>query len=870
MAKQTNEDILRQIQKEGGSKAQQQVAEALAQIEAEQAAAAEEVKRVKEEQRKSILTKKDVREIFDDMYSKKETQRNKELRKILVDSFKEMYDAAEKKRVATSPQGDGQLSDDLANDYKRDAEDTRYGVNSVAQVTRDNNNLLQQQIQLQTRGITLLSSIEQIVRSQGGLFGGRGPSIVPGPVAKTPTANVVRNAAVIGGAGVAAASVASQGARPTSSSSAPPPSGPTPTSPPPSSAPSSSRTPVTATTASSKEKKSLEFNSDRLSFKSKSIVFEVDKLTIDAKDVKRSEMQQLKARTDQQTKAAGGSTSSVTPASANATSTSTGAAATGGASGSVSSTPGSTTNTGAGTSAITPGMGAAKAAGSSENAKKALAFFKSKGWTDEQAAAIVGNLQQESGGNLDPGAVGDGGKAMGIAQWHADRRALFKQATGKDFSQSAFEDQLAFVDWELHNTERAAGAALKNTKSLQEAAMVVDRQYERSKGTELNQRIANAGALVGAAASTSSSTTASQTTAPTQAASVTGANPKEKDRLDQRDREDMQWGQEHTAAVNASAIQDPMRRMVEKQQAAMHEESGKPKPPAAAVAARVTNTKAAKPPAPKSTTKTIEIDDPNWDRHAKSRAMFQKAQDMAARGENDTAAFFAADKQRQLELSMSPPKIKKTITVAAPKPKPVKAMPTRVPDILAPTVGNSLWAGKDPAAEQAQEGAAAATAFRAQVEKNAERDQALRTADMLDQDTRDTYGPKVAAERQQLETTRTNDIRQQAGETISHIGPPVPKPDGTTTGRALTPRNAALAIQGPEASAEAAQAASDARSYQVDAYAPKTTEQEKDKTGGGDPKTKAPTPSNGGDDWLSHYFPYLFGKKDPALAVGSK
>jgi hypothetical protein len=228
---------------------------------------------------------------------------------------------------------------------------------------------------------------------------------------------------------------------------------------------------------------------------------------------------------------------------------------------------------------------------------------------------------------------------------------------------------------------------------------------------------------------------------------------------------------------------------------------------------------------------------------------------------------------------MKPPKIKKTITVAAPKPKPVKpkpvkAMPPRVPDILAPTVGNSLWAGKDPPAEQAQEGAAAATAFRSQVEKYAERDQALRTAlrtaYMLDQDTRNTSGPKVAAERHQLETTRTNDILQQAGQTISQIGPPVPKLDGTTTGRSLTPRNAALAIQGPEASAEAAQAASDLRSYQVDAYLPKTTEQEKDKTGGGDPKTKAPTPSNGGDDWLSHYFPYLFGKKDPALAVGSK
>ena len=127
--------------------------------------------------------------------------------------------------------------------------------------------------------------------------------------------------------------------------------------------------------------------------------------------------------------------------------------------------------------------------------EEAMAFFESKGWTKEQAAGIVGNLMVESGLRTD--IEGDGGDAYGIAQWHPDRQAKFKEYSGKDIRESNFQEQLEFVNWELNNTEKSAGDALRATSSATDAAAIVDAQYERSAGTMLAQRQANAAALAG-------------------------------------------------------------------------------------------------------------------------------------------------------------------------------------------------------------------------------------------------------------------------------------------------------------------------------------------------------------------------------------
>jgi hypothetical protein len=59
--------------------------------------------------------------------------------------------------------------------------------------------------------------------------------------------------------------------------------------------------------------------------------------------------------------------------------------------------------------------------GKDEKIKQAIAFYKSKGFSDTGAAYMVGNLLQESG--LRPDAVGDNGKAFGLAQWRIDQAA---------------------------------------------------------------------------------------------------------------------------------------------------------------------------------------------------------------------------------------------------------------------------------------------------------------------------------------------------------------------------------------------------------------------------------------------------------------
>lgn len=109
----------------------------------------------------------------------------------------------------------------------------------------------------------------------------------------------------------------------------------------------------------------------------------------------------------------------------------------------------------------------------------AMDYFSSRGWSKEQAAGLVANLETESHGNI--GAKGDSGAAFGIGQWHPDRQAAFRQVFGKDIHQSTLQEQLAFVDWEMNNTEARAGAALKRATTAQGAGAAVSRYYERPR-----------------------------------------------------------------------------------------------------------------------------------------------------------------------------------------------------------------------------------------------------------------------------------------------------------------------------------------------------------------------------------------------------
>jgi hypothetical protein len=146
---------------------------------------------------------------------------------------------------------------------------------------------------------------------------------------------------------------------------------------------------------------------------------------------------------------------------------------------------------------------AANGAGLSSSANYAMTYFVSRGWTPAQAAGIVGNLQAESGKNLSLTAVGDGGKALGIAQWHPNRRIVYERTFGKPWSETTFEDQLGFIQWELNNFDNVsgnlnknAGTAIRNSNTAAQAATIFDAQYERSSGAHRQKRIDNAEALL--------------------------------------------------------------------------------------------------------------------------------------------------------------------------------------------------------------------------------------------------------------------------------------------------------------------------------------------------------------------------------------
>jgi len=132
----------------------------------------------------------------------------------------------------------------------------------------------------------------------------------------------------------------------------------------------------------------------------------------------------------------------------------------------------------------------------SDSSKQAMDHFMSKkggGFTKEQASGLVGNLQAESGKNLDTTATGDGGKAKGIAQWHPDRQAEFTKFSGKDIGDSSLQDQLDFTTHELTNgNEKRAGLKLRESKTPEESAIAVDKYYERSSGEHRDKRIQNA------------------------------------------------------------------------------------------------------------------------------------------------------------------------------------------------------------------------------------------------------------------------------------------------------------------------------------------------------------------------------------------
>lgn len=112
-----------------------------------------------------------------------------------------------------------------------------------------------------------------------------------------------------------------------------------------------------------------------------------------------------------------------------------------------------------------------------------IQFFITKGLTREQAAGIVGNLEQESG--LKHNAVGDNGQSYGLAQFHKERRdALFT----KYGNNPTDIQQLEFIWEELNSTESEALRALRAARTIEAATDAICDRYERPSAQYANKR----------------------------------------------------------------------------------------------------------------------------------------------------------------------------------------------------------------------------------------------------------------------------------------------------------------------------------------------------------------------------------------------
>lgn len=115
------------------------------------------------------------------------------------------------------------------------------------------------------------------------------------------------------------------------------------------------------------------------------------------------------------------------------------------------------------------------------DAKTAYDFFVSQGLSPGAATGVVGNLLAESG--LSTTIRGDGGKAVGIAQWHPDRFAVLKSwAAARGLDPYALGTQLRFARYEAGT---AAGgnvwSKLLGVKDAVTASALWMRLFERPK-----------------------------------------------------------------------------------------------------------------------------------------------------------------------------------------------------------------------------------------------------------------------------------------------------------------------------------------------------------------------------------------------------
>ena len=134
-----------------------------------------------------------------------------------------------------------------------------------------------------------------------------------------------------------------------------------------------------------------------------------------------------------------------------------------------------------------------------DRAKYAMRVLTELGWTDFQAAALVGQFMQESYADLRTNVWGDKKTAFGIGQWrdnydrttgvHSPGRLtdLLQFANDRKRPIDDLDTQIRFADWELRKgSEKGVGKRLTASKNIDEALEAAI-GYERDrKSTRLN------------------------------------------------------------------------------------------------------------------------------------------------------------------------------------------------------------------------------------------------------------------------------------------------------------------------------------------------------------------------------------------------
>ncbi|MFN3953210.1 MAG: phage tail tip lysozyme [Pararhodobacter sp.] len=127
----------------------------------------------------------------------------------------------------------------------------------------------------------------------------------------------------------------------------------------------------------------------------------------------------------------------------------------------------------------------------------AFGRFLELGYEPREAAALVGNLMQESGPGLNTRAVGDGGNAFGVAQWNGPRRRAYlayAEARGRDAGD--IDTQIAFLHYEMQTSERAARDAIRAAPDVRTTARVASDRFWRPGIPHIEARMAYAEALM--------------------------------------------------------------------------------------------------------------------------------------------------------------------------------------------------------------------------------------------------------------------------------------------------------------------------------------------------------------------------------------